>query len=50
MRAVELRNYETEKLTCDHFLESLNGMPINDTKNIKTKTPEMGMIRVLFMI
>ena len=33
-----LRN---RKLTCDHFLESLNGMSMNDT--------EMG-IRILFMI
>ena len=37
-KAVYLRN---RKLTCDHFLESLNGMSMNDT--------EMG-IRILFMI
>ena len=30
------------KLTCDHFLESLHDMSINDTKNVKTKTAEMG--------
>ena len=34
---------------CDHFLESLNGMSMNDTKILKTKTAEMG-IRILFMI
>ena len=41
-----LRN---RKVMCDHFLESLNGMSMNDTKILKTKTAEMG-IRILFMI
>ena len=45
-KAVYLRN---RKLTCDHFLESLNGMSMNDIKNVKTKTAQMG-IRILFMI
>ena len=36
-KALYLRN---RKLTCDHFLESLNGMSMNDTK---TKTAEMGI-------
>ena len=36
-----LRNLRNRKLTCDHFLESLHGMSINDTKNVKTKTAEM---------
>ena len=42
-----LRN---RKLTCNHLLESLNGMPMNDTKNIKRKLLRCGNIRILFMI
>ena len=41
MKAVSFTNLRNRKLTCDHFLESLNGMSMNDT--------EMG-IRILFMI